>query len=639
MTMRRFAFVALPAFFALLLFCAPLSGAFAADDESYALSDGETLLQQGISLYQKKETDEALTLLRSFVVRHSDSPLIPQAYLYLARIYYDRARYEDALRYLDTIPAEARGGGEALVRGAALAASGRMKEGLKLLRGIDDSLLSPSDVTWRLRILADGSVGEGEYLQALAFLYKALSLKRDDTQTILKSAHEIIATRLDEAGLAEASFMFRNTPIGQDAALTMAQKAFTAGDRDRARILVDAVVRSPVAFPRHKEAVYLWERLTGKPWLQRAVGVILPESGRFSPYGQLVRRGMDLALEIHNRTADPVRFIFRDSEGSPDRAERLVGELVNGEQVMAIAGPLSGGAAEAAALRAQKEAVPLLSLSQRKGLPEIGDYIFRDTLTPLLQARSLARWAVLEGGMTSFGVLSPDNKLGREMAELFAREVLKLGGLVIARESYAEDATDFGRQVRLLRGVDPDSAEDEGFKTEQEMLEDLFTPDEPEFPSVAFDALFIPDYAERVGLIAPQLVYYGIENVPLLGIDGWNSSELLRAAGRFVEGAVFVDGFYRFSPYPFVKEFVNLYFEKYGEEPSILEAQGFDVANILLTLLDRPEIQTRESLRLALSQLQNYPGVTGATSFTFQGEADKVLFILQIQNGNIVQIN
>ncbi|NIQ94532.1 MAG: hypothetical protein GWN87_10185, partial [Desulfuromonadales bacterium] len=64
---------------------------------------------------------------------------------------------------------------------------------------------------------------------------------------------------------------------------------------------------------------------------------------------------------------------------------------------------------------------------------------------------------------------------------------------------------------------------------------------------VDFDALFIPDYADRVGMIAPQLAYYGIEELPLLGINGWNSPDLLRVAGAFVEGAIFVDGFFAYS--------------------------------------------------------------------------------------------
>lgn len=172
--------------------------------------------------------------------------------------------------------------------------------------------------------------------------------------------------------------------------------------------------------------------------------------------------------------------------------------------------------------------------------------------------------------------------------------------------------------------------------TGEELLVDLFVPDPPPFE---FEALFIPDFADRISVIAPQLAYYGIEDVPLLGINGWNSPELLRTVGSFVEGAVFVDGFFAYSPYPFVKEFVDRYYAKYGEIPTFLQAQGYDATGILLTLLDNPEIRTRDDLRLALSQMQTYAGVTGATTFNRIGEAQKVLYLLQVRKGNIEQLN
>ena len=140
-------------------------------------------------------------------------------------------------------------------------------------------------------------------------------------------------------------------------------------------------------------------------------------------------------------------------------------------------------------------------------------------------------------------------------------------------------------------------------------------------------------------MIAPQLVFYGLEGAQLLGTNGWNDPQLVQQAGAFVENAVFVDGFFRYSPYPFVKDFTARYYAAYGSEPTILEAQGYDVAGILLALLSRPEIQSREMLRRALLELNNYPGVTGATRFDFQGEAVKSLFLLQVRDGAIVQIN
>ena len=380
-------------------------------------------------------------------------------------------------------------------------------------------------------------------------------------------------------------------------------------------------------------AILLYTELTGQDWLQRSVGVVLPLTGKYAAYGEFVRRGMELALDgAPNETG--VRFLFADGAADETKSREAVRSLLRDEKVVAVTGAITGSAAVAVAEQAQREHVPLLTLSQRDGLPEIGPYVFRNSLTARQQAETLARYAVLDQGLTSFGVLYPENRLGRNMAELFTEEIEKLEGEVIALESYEDSANDFGRQIKVLRGENPYAVEKH--LSDDELLADLFVPDTP---PVDFEALFIPDYADRIAVIAPQLAYYGIENIPLLGINGWNSPELLSTVSRFVEGAVFVDGFFAYSPYPFVKEFVDRYYEKYGEVPTFLQAQGYDIAGILLSALSDPNIRTRDDLRLALSQLQTFPGVTGATTFNLIGEANKALYLLQVRNGNIEQLN
>ena len=233
--------------------------------------------------------------------------------------------------------------------------------------------------------------------------------------------------------------------------------------------------------------------------------------------------------------------------------------------------------------------------------------------------------------LTTFGILNPQNRQGERFAELFQDEVLQRGGEIVATQSYQTEQTDFRYQVRLLQGLDPNAPD------EEEEADPDAPPEEEEPPP--FEALFVPDYADRVSLLAPQLAFYGLEGVQLLGTNGWNDADLPNLARQFVEGAIFTDGFFANSYYPFVQEFSTRYFERYGEEPTILDAQGYDVAGILLTLLNNNRIQTREDLRRALAQMQNYPGVTGATRFDFIGEAEKVLYLLQVQDGSIVQIN
>jgi ABC-type branched-subunit amino acid transport system substrate-binding protein len=579
--------------------------------------------------------DEALMVLRGFVVRYPSSPQVATANFWLAKIFYQRQQYQEARLYLERVPATNRPD-VTLFKRLLDVSDGDVEAGMEGLRALADGELSAEERLLRDQALAAALQTLGQPLQALIYLHRLSQQLADQRQQqVLQQAHELL-TNLETAELDEAAFMLRGTAVGQDAGLQQARRMLADGRQDAALARVQAVVFDPSPFPYRAEAVALLDRLTGQPWLQRAIGVLLPLSGRYATFGGLLQRGMDLALELHNQSHTPVRLIYRDVGQGPDQAAAEVARLANEDRVMALAGPITGLSAEAAARRAELERVPLLALSQRPGLPQLGFYVFRDSLTARLQAKALAQHAVVEQGLSSFAVLYPENRLGAEMAQMFAEEVLALGGLVIARESYPEDATDFRRQVRLLMGEDPGAPMDPPEMTEKEMLADLFQPD---FPPVDFDGLFIPDYADKIGLIAPQLPFYGIEGVQLLGINGWNSPELIRNAGTSVEGAIFVDGFFRYSSYPFVREFVDLFFEKYGEEPSILEAQGFDVANILLSLLDRPDVASRETLRLALSQLQGYPGVTGATSFDPQGEAEKVLFLLQIQNGHIVQIN
>ena len=600
-------------------------------------------LRDGISLYRQGRLDDALTLLRGLLVSEQDPRRQYQIYQYLGRIFLDQGKDQEAMLYLGRIPERQRTAADRLLVGEVEIASGDAAKGVSELLSLETAPLDSADQLRRLAALAQGKAAQGEYLQALFFVHRALTVAttKDQRQALLAQAHDLLQNRMDRDQLAEAAFMFASSPLGADAHLQLAKKDLADGNRDAARTQVQAALAQGDQFAYREEAAQILDQLVGHPWLQHAIGVILPLSGRYATFGDLVKRGMELALDEHNQSHPPVQFIYRDSGAStPDDVAGQISELARSERVLGIAGPLTGSAALAAAEQAELEQVPLLTLSQRDGLPEIGPYVFRDSLTPRLQVESLVRFAMEDRGLTTFGILAPKNKLGKEMTDLFVDQVAQNGGQVVEVQTYDEQATDFGRQIKLLMNQDPDAppVEEEPSAETGAEGEEPFVLVGPEPPPVAFDALFIPDYADRVSMIAPQLAFYGIEGVPLLGINGWNSPDLIRLAGPYVEGAIFVDGFFVHSPLPFVQEFVKDYVEKYGDEPTILEAQGFDAANILLNLVDQPEVTDRTSLRRALQTLNNFPGVTGVTSFGPFGDAEKGLFILQVQNGNIVQL-
>ncbi|MDW7644734.1 MAG: penicillin-binding protein activator [Desulfuromonadales bacterium] len=595
----------------------------AAAPDLQAFEAGKTLLSLG-------QPEAALAALRTFLEDYPASDYVPQAHLLLARIFQNRGETDLVFLHLDRVPESAKGPEGRIVEGAALVSAGHLERGLALLTKGQPASLSPEVRMMRLNALAEAHALQGRHLEALVLMHRMGELDA----AVLGRAQRAMREELRDDELAEAAFMFAGGPLGLEADYVLASRAFERGERQRAGLVLERLAQTKKDFPSRAEALNLLDRITGRPWLQRTIGAVLPLSGKFAPFGELVRKGMALAANIEEVGASEVNLVFRDGGGEAETAAAAVRTLAREDRVMAVAGPLSGVAAEAAAATAQSEAVPLMALSPRDGLAAIGSYVFRNSLTSRLQAEALAHYAVVEKGLHGFAVLYPENRLGREMAELFSAAVEARGGVVVKTQGFPTEGTDFRRSIKLLLNQDPDAPEEEAAEEGESVEEETSA-----CATLDFEALFIPDYADRVGLLVPQLAYYEVENVQLLGINGWNSPELIRVAGDYVEKAVFVDGFFPYSPYPFVQDFVARYFEVYGEEPSILEAQGYDVATLLLSILSRPEIRTREDFRQALMQVVNYPGVTGATSFTPEGEAEKVLFLLQVQNGNIVQIN
>ncbi len=602
--------------------------------EAQALQ-ADVAIQRALDHYHAGKLNEATGLLRGFVISQPDSDLINQAYYYLARIHHDLEDPTTAIDYLGKMTEVAHSPASILLQSEILL---QMDDAVRAV----EQLLQSDTHNWtlperqeRYLTLAEGLVILDEPQKALYFYQQALMIEGEESpRDVLTRIYTLQSDRFSWADLTEVAFMYHDKPVAYLAMLQLGWRSLAAGQKELAQEWASAAMAAPAGFAYREEALALQSQLTDPTQLQRAIGILLPLSGRYAAFGQRVQRGMELARKTF-RPHIPVRFIYRDTAGDETVAAQQVAELAISDRVMGIAGPLVGNAALGATRRANQERTPLLTMSQKQGLAASSLYVFRNSLTPQLQVRALIDYAMEERGFSQFGIMSPQTRQGENFAAVFREEVMRRGGEIISEQSYLTDQTDFRSQVRLLQGLDPNAPDEEENKKDPDDPNAIAEEEEPP----PFEALFIPDYADRISLLAPQLAFYGLEGVQLLGPNGWNDAELPRLTRQFVEGAVFTDGFFRHSDYPFVQDFVEQYFSQYNEEPTILEAQGYDIAGILLTLLNDSSVRSREDLRRALAQIQNYPGVTGATRFDFIGEADKILFLLQVQKGTIVQIN
>ncbi|MBW2558652.1 MAG: penicillin-binding protein activator [Deltaproteobacteria bacterium] len=356
-----------------------------------------------------------------------------------------------------------------------------------------------------------------------------------------------------------------------------------------------------------------------------AVGCVLPLTGKYATYGNRALDAVILASGIFDPDREsPIQLFIEDSKGDPDMAREAVRRLAKEHHVVGIAGPLGNAAALEAAKESQALGVPIITLTQRKDITETGDYVFRYFLTGNMQAKALVAYSIHNLGIKNFAILYPDDNYGTEMMTLFWDEVLRQGGEIRGVEPYSGKQTDFGKEIKALTGLNL-SEEDEASG-------------EKPIPIVDFNALFIPDSCFIASMIAPQLAFYDITGVQLLGTSIWNSPDILKKGSEYLEGAIFTDCFFLDSARPEVRDFIDRFYIACGREPGNMEALAYDATRIMADLITGNAVETRGDMKDGLSLVEDYPGITGMTSFSGTGDAERPLHILTLMDGEIVQI-
>ena len=389
-------------------------------------------------------------------------------------------------------------------------------------------------------------------------------------------------------------------------------------------------------FPRHPQVSAAEDRLQANVAALKAkasvVGVLLPLSGPARLFGVNALRGAQVALEGH----ETIGIAVRDSHDAAalETGEKWVDEF----DLAAVIGPLLSREMERAAVWAQREEVPLINPGAPVGSAvapaepdgDAGSYLFWNGLTLADQARTIAGYAVTDRGLMRFMALYPDAPYARTAVEAFSARVRQLGGEVIAAISYPGDSTDFSAALRALKNADLARYGTIGPPIEGKPPDDWpYTP--------GFDAVFLPGGAEAGGMIAAQLVFQGYDGIQLLGAGDWNRPELFAYGGRFVEGAVFADGFFAKSDAPPVREFVRRYQARYPEEPDLFAAQAYDAMRMVISAIEQGA-RDGQDVRDYLSGIKRFPGVTGPTTLAPGQAAEKQPFLMQIRNGKLAPV-
>jgi ABC-type branched-subunit amino acid transport system substrate-binding protein len=264
-------------------------------------------------------------------------------------------------------------------------------------------------------------------------------------------------------------------------------------------------------------------------------------------------------------------------------------------------------------------------------------------------------------------VLYPETSYGTELKGAFGAEVEARGGTVVRTVGYEADRTNFAPLVKELVGRAQVEQREDWREIQKAIVAEIQDPyrraralekaRKELSPILPFDVIFVPDFARTITLLAPALAAedvviacdpaevakiqkvsaWVVKPILLLGANGWDDPAIVEKAGRYVECAVFVDGFFPGSARPATRRFVDAFQQVHARAPSILEASAHDAAAMVAAAMARGA-STRKDLRDAIASQAPFPGATGDVTFDARGEPVRELFFLTVENGAIREL-
>ncbi len=553
-------------------------------------SEDSLLFREAETLFSKGEIQKALWRFKKLTDEYPRSPLFHEARFRMALCYTELKRPRDAVR---------------------------------ILNDLLSSLPAPPRMFQLFTLLGDNHLELKDPANALLWYGKGLLVRGQPQEELKKKIRSVIDAVETEEELKRIESLHRGAYAGGYAKLRLARMAKNRGQDLLARSLLDELEKEYRGIdygPLLKELPEL-SPLPSKA--KYSVGVILPLSGIYAPFGEKALQGIRLAIK-DGQSKDRgqiISLVVRDSKGSPSEIEKVMDELVKGEKVIAIIGPLLSHTVDRASKKAQQLNVPLLSLSQKEPSSGRGEFFFQNSLTPQEQVRTLVSFAVRELELRTFAVFHPASPYGYQFRTLFNQEVARAGGRVLGTVVYQEEQTDFRQEIKGFFKVESLSKPAGAKKQEEEFIQGL-----------SVDGLFIPDSHDRVGAILSQIAYYDIRGTTFLGANAWNGPGLLALGGKGAEGAIFVDAF---SKNPSVKHFVDEFQKEFTRPPETLEAIAYDGAKFLKEVLQSRAPASPSGLKNELRKFHPYQGVSGLKGFGEDGKAIRILSILRVKNGRI----
>jgi branched-chain amino acid transport system substrate-binding protein len=580
----------------------------------------------------------AIETLQNLLEKAPQSPFVPEAYLLLGQSLGRMQKWDEANGYfkrlLDEYPTHELAAETRFGLATGLLQKGQVETAISLLREAKVQTTSSALKLAILRRLEDAYLLKVDYAHAIESALEARALVPDDeTRQIDDRIRVLVLTKAGEPELARIAERF---PSGFPGDLAMLRLIDVYASRDDDHKVTRTAREFFKRFPNHEQtgaatAALAQQRKKAKS-KDLLIGALLPLSGALSPYGNQVLNGMKIALDQSLETAPrmAIGLVTKDTENDPKQLMVELDDLLEDYRPVAVVGPLlTRHLKDVAPIADSHDIVFFTPSATLPDVQRLGRSLFNAAVNNRALVRDLAERAIDTLGWKRLCILAPNDPYGSEMAQLFAEEVRRLGGEVIAGDIYEQNDTDFGSPIKRIKAAD---------LKKYGKLEPMMKKGKPAKNYVpGFDAIFLPGNVEKVGLLAGQLHFHGM-NVPILGTNDLNSPELIRIGGRAVERTTFEDSFFADSPNPLVRNFVSRYRTRFHDVPTAFAAQAYEATQLILDAILKGAT-TGRAVRESLKKIKNAPGLFGPLTMSPSGYLERRYVLIQVKGGKFIEMS
>lgn len=336
-------------------------------------------------------------------------------------------------------------------------------------------------------------------------------------------------------------------------------------------------------------------------------GAILPQSGPMGIYGESIRQGVELAFdEIVEEWELPVELALRieDSEGDPERARDLLRQMFREGVTAVIGGVTTGEALEMVSVADEYDRVLLSPSASSPELTGISRNFYRVFPSDALEGSRMGNFVTQTLEIREVMILAEEQPYARGIQSVFQSEFERYGGEAVEVIEFPPHTSDFsGLTDRVL--------------------------------TVAPDAVYLAAYADGIADMAQQLRQKGYRGI-ILTTSAFATPSAIARAGDAAQGVLLTQTRFNVaSDDPLTRGFVDAYRERFGRDPDVFAAHGYDAMQALALALQE-EGRAPSDFWKGMRSIRDHPGVTGVIQFDERGDAQKFPRIYIVNNGALL---